>query len=166
MGETDELRRVKLALENVLQDAATAELFGAPVPESIVGYYDIITNPVDIGTLLNEVEQSIRGQDGAPRLDASSVFKSVQQMWDNCMRYNSAAEDEPIVQTMHYSKAIFDREWRAQNLPIIDTPLKQAHPSPVSDELTIPSTFSQTAGKSIHSITAHSQGTHSWNPAP
>jgi hypothetical protein len=153
MGETDELRRVKLALENVLEDAATAELFGAPVPESIVGYYDVITNPVDLGTLLNEVEKSIKGQDGAPRLDASSVFKSVQQMWENCLKYNNAPEDEPIVQTMHYSKAIFETQWRAQNLPIMDTPIKQAQPSPVSDENSIPSTFSQTSGMSIHSIT-------------
>lgn len=134
-----EVEKVIAALEATLEDEYTAELFGAPV--DIPGYTDIIEKPVDLGTLLLEAKQG-------KLKDAAEAWNLVNLMWSNCKQYNNTPADEPIIQAMKSSQALWNREWRAAGLSI-PRPSKQDTEEVAisSQEASLPANFGQLQSK-------------------
>jgi hypothetical protein len=115
--KSSELLAARAAVAASLEDEDTAALFGEPVdPGVLPDYLDIIKEPKDLGTVLADIDKSIKG--AGPYRDAKDVFRDVQLIWSNCRRYNNRPEDKPIVEICRHSSDWFNEEWRKAGLVV------------------------------------------------
>lgn len=113
--KSPELLAARAAVAGSLEDEDTAALFGEPVdPGVLPDYLSIIKEPKDLGTVLEDLDKSIKG--AGPYRNAKDVFRDVQLIWSNCRRYNNRPEDKPIVDICRYSSKLFNEEWRKAGL--------------------------------------------------
>ncbi|KAK9140105.1 hypothetical protein Scep_009786 [Stephania cephalantha] len=88
-----------------------AEPFNIPVNPIDLGipdYFDIIENPMDFGTICNNIET------GNVYMNSEDVFRDVQYIWDNCYRYNN--KGDYILDLMKRVKKNFTKYWTAAGL--------------------------------------------------
>lgn len=88
-AEKEEDKRMLRVVDLLREYAPYAEPFLAPVKLDVAAdYYDVITHPMDLGTLRTRVEAGVyRG--------AWSLFKKdLQLIYDNCRKYNHAEGNE------------------------------------------------------------------------
>ncbi|KAI8971000.1 hypothetical protein BD414DRAFT_501326 [Trametes punicea] len=85
----DSLEGLLLDLRTVTMDNRDAEAFLKPVSKTEVpDYYDIISNPMDLQTMLKKVKQR--------QYKSKKEFKDdLDLIWSNCFTYN-ATEDHPL----------------------------------------------------------------------
>ncbi|PWA73117.1 bromodomain, putative transposase, Ptta/En/Spm [Artemisia annua] len=79
-----------------------------PVALEIPDYFEIIDNPMDFGTICNNLEN------GLEYMNSSDVFKDVEYIWYNCLKYNNKGEQ--ILELMKRVKAYFMKNWKAAGL--------------------------------------------------
>lgn len=114
-----ELHAAKAAVAATLQDADTLALFGQPVdPRLLPDYLDIIKQPKDLGSIVNDLDASLQGS--GPYKTARDVLDDVHVVWANCLQYNNRPEDKPIVDICRRSSKIFNKEWRKAGLPTVN----------------------------------------------
>jgi hypothetical protein len=96
------------AIEAVMRKPA-AELFRVPVPRSIPRYYQVITNPQDLGTI---AERLRHGKYASLQVVAADIA----QVWANCRTFNHA--QSPVAAAGRQCEALMQREWRKLGLPL------------------------------------------------
>ncbi|KAK9137546.1 hypothetical protein Sjap_008140 [Stephania japonica] len=88
-----------------------AEPFNIPVNPIDLGipdYFDIIENPMDFGTICNNIES------GNVYMNSEDVLRDVQYIWDNCYRYNN--KGDYILDLMKRVKKNFTKYWTTAGL--------------------------------------------------
>lgn len=68
-------------------------------------YFDVVDAPMDFGTICNNL------QNGVKYLNAEDVYKDVQCIWENCLKYNK--KGDYIVYLMKRVKKKFMKYWTA-----------------------------------------------------
>ena len=112
-----ELEAAEAALTAALRDANIAAVFGAPVdPAALPDYLDVISEPKDLGTILEDVEKSLAG-DG-PYFTAEDVYRDVQLTWRNCLAYNNSPADREMQALCKQSQAVVLREFGKAGLDV------------------------------------------------
>ncbi|CDO69432.1 hypothetical protein BN946_scf184791.g27 [Trametes cinnabarina] len=98
----DSLEGLLVDLRTVTMDNRDAEAFLKPVSKTEVpDYYDIISNPMDLQTMLRKVKQR--------QYKSKKEFKDdLDLIWSNCFTYN-ATEDHPLRQCATRLKAKAER---------------------------------------------------------
>ncbi|KAG6398658.1 hypothetical protein SASPL_140125 [Salvia splendens] len=136
-----------------------AEPFNVPVNPVALGipdYFDVITTPMDFGTICSNLEKGVKYK------TAEDVFIDVQYIWDNCYRYNN--KGDYIVELMKRVKKAFTKYWAAAGL-FSEQPQESPESNPVKD-LT-PSSDGNTpvnggaptsSGKKFHGLKKHKEG--------
>ncbi|KAG6396373.1 hypothetical protein SASPL_142521 [Salvia splendens] len=136
-----------------------AEPFNVPVNPVALGipdYFDVITTPMDFGTICSNLEKGVKYK------TAEDVFIDVQYVWDNCYKYNN--KGDYIVELMKRVKKAFTKYWAAAGL-FSDQPQESPESNPVKD-LT-PSSDGNTpvnggaptsSGKKFHGLKKHKEG--------
>lgn len=118
---SEELEAARKAVAAALLDANVNVLFGSPVDTSALpDYLDIVDNPMDLGTVLADVESSLEGS--GPFKTALDVYKNVSLVFSNCLKYNDRPEDKTIADICKRSIKLLDKEWRKAGLEV---PFKQ-----------------------------------------
>ena len=79
------VQRAAAAVTQMLRHPLSA-VFAAPVPRETPLYYDLISKPMDLGTLLTKLQT---GKYGAPQ----EVFQDMAQIWANCRQYNEPSSE-------------------------------------------------------------------------
>ncbi|TVU43745.1 hypothetical protein EJB05_10236, partial [Eragrostis curvula] len=105
-----ELTAALEAIKKVMKMDA-AEPFNVPVDPVALGipdYFDIIDNPMDFGTICQNLEH------GNKYMNSEDVYKDVQFIWDNCTKYNS--KGDYIIELMKRVKKGFMKNWLAAGL--------------------------------------------------
>jgi hypothetical protein len=112
-----ELEAAEAALTAALRDANIAAVFGAPVdPAVLPDYLDVISEPKDLGTILEDVEKSLAG-DG-PYFTAEDVYRDVELTWSNCLAYNNSPADREMQLLCKRSQAVVLREFGKAGLDV------------------------------------------------
>nr|KAJ0185033.1 hypothetical protein LSAT_V11C900504560 [Lactuca sativa] len=110
-----------------------------PVELGIPDYLDVIDTPMDFGTICNNLENGLK------YMNSADVFKDVQYIWYNCVKYNK--KGDYILELMKRVKAPFMKYWKAAGLqtaqspPIIESSIlkEKDHPlSPPANNVTLP----------------------------
>jgi hypothetical protein len=110
-----ELVAAQAALTAALQDANIAGLFGAPVdPAACPDYLEVVRHPMDLGTVLQGVEKSLQG--AGPYLTAADIYRDVELVWSNCLKYNCRPVDKPMAMVCKRCSALVAKEWRKAGL--------------------------------------------------
>ncbi|CAK7357119.1 unnamed protein product [Dovyalis caffra] len=71
-------------------------------------YFDVVDTPMDFGTIFTNL------QNGVKYLNAEDVYKDVQYIWQNCLKYNK--KGDYIVYLMKRVKKKFMKYWMAAGL--------------------------------------------------
>ncbi|GJZ43866.1 bromodomain-containing protein [Tanacetum coccineum] len=79
-----------------------------PVELEIPDYFDVINTPMDFGTICNNLENGLK------YMNSADVFKDVQYIWYNCLKYNKKGDH--ILELMNRVKVFFMRHWKAAGL--------------------------------------------------
>nr|GEZ32727.1 hypothetical protein [Tanacetum cinerariifolium] len=79
-----------------------------PVELEIPDYFDVIDTPMDFGTICNNLENGLK------YINSADVFKDVQYIWYNCLKYNKKGDH--ILELMNRVKVFFMRHWKAAGL--------------------------------------------------
>ncbi|CAD6266318.1 unnamed protein product [Miscanthus lutarioriparius] len=79
-----------------------------PVALEIPDYFDVIDTPMDFGTICQNLER------GDKYMNSEDVYKDVQFIWDNCIKYNS--KGDYIIELMKRVKKGFMKYWLAAGL--------------------------------------------------
>ncbi|XP_066326366.1 bromodomain-containing factor 1-like [Miscanthus floridulus] len=79
-----------------------------PVALEIPDYFDVIDTPMDFGTVCQNLER------GDKYMNSEDVYKDVQFIWDNCIKYNS--KGDYIIELMKRVKKGFMKYWLAAGL--------------------------------------------------
>ena len=69
---------------------------------------------MDLGTILREVEASLKGRGSGKYSEPSALLADVQLTWDNCNRYNH--NNPPILEACARCRQLFEGQWRAAGL--------------------------------------------------
>ncbi|XP_057792041.1 uncharacterized protein LOC131008938 [Salvia miltiorrhiza] len=153
-----ELRTALEVIRKIMKMDA-AEPFNVPVNPVALGipdYFDVITTPMDFGTICSNLEKGVKYK------NSEDVFIDVQYIWDNCYKYNNRGDY--IVELMKRVKKAFTKYWAAAGL-FNDQPQESLESNPVKD-LT-PSSEGNTpvtggaptsSGKKFHGLKKHKEG--------
>eukprot|EP00877_Chromochloris_zofingiensis_P009994 jgi/Chrzof1/5248/Cz15g18210.t1 len=76
--------------------------FNAPVPSDVVGYADVITVPMDLGTIRHRLQQ---GQYS----NTNKIVMDVALIWANCRKFNAAGS--AIVKVAAKAENAFKQAW-------------------------------------------------------
>ncbi|KAL4580745.1 hypothetical protein LXL04_016947 [Taraxacum kok-saghyz] len=90
-----------------------ADPFNKPVDPIALGipdYFDVIKTPMDFGTICNNIENGLK------YMDSADVFKDVEYIWCNCVKYNK--KGDVILDLMKRVKTYFMKYWKAAGLQI------------------------------------------------
>ncbi|KAI3755176.1 hypothetical protein L1987_54971 [Smallanthus sonchifolius] len=79
-----------------------------PVALEIPDYFDVIDTPMDFGTICNNLENGLK------YMNSADVFKDVEYIWYNCMKYNKKGDH--ILELMNRVKTFFMKHWIAAGL--------------------------------------------------
>ncbi|XP_071736852.1 uncharacterized protein [Rutidosis leptorrhynchoides] len=79
-----------------------------PIALEIPDYFDIIDTPMDFGTICNNLENGLK------YMNSADVFKDVQYIWYNCLKYNKKGDH--ILELMNRVKTFFMKYWIAAGL--------------------------------------------------
>ncbi|KAM0036203.1 putative chromatin remodeler Bromodomain family [Helianthus debilis subsp. tardiflorus] len=79
-----------------------------PVELDIPDYFDVIKTPMDFGTICNNLKN------GHKYMNSVDVFKDVQYIWYNCIKYNK--KGDYILELMNRVKTFFMKHWIAAGL--------------------------------------------------
>ncbi|KAI3805156.1 hypothetical protein L1987_27269 [Smallanthus sonchifolius] len=79
-----------------------------PVALEIPDYFDVIDTPMDFGTICNNLENGLK------YMNSSDVFKDVEYIWYNCIKYNKKGDH--ILELMNRVKTFFMKHWIASGL--------------------------------------------------
>lgn len=71
-------------------------------------YFDVVDTPMDFGTICKNL------QNGVKYLNGEDVYKDVQYIWENCLKYNK--KGDYIVYLMKRVKKKFMKYWTAAGL--------------------------------------------------
>lgn len=122
MGGQDELRAAQAVISAVLLHPQTKAVFGEPVDPEALGlpdYFDIVTRPMDLGTVARGIKSSLKG--GPPKYaGAADVLADVELVWSNCLAYNSRPEDQELRDLCEASKKLFAKQWKAAGLSTVN----------------------------------------------
>lgn len=114
------------AIKATLREPA-AVIFAEPVDPVELGipdYFDIIKKPMDLGTIIKELERGrSAGWHALKYGSPTDVSQDVALVWKNCLTYN--IEDQEIRGMCKASQAVFEREWVRAGLPVSD--LERSH---------------------------------------
>ncbi|XP_047080465.1 bromodomain-containing factor 1 [Lolium rigidum] len=105
-----ELAAALEAIKKVMK-VDSAEPFNVPVDPVALGipdYLDVIDTPMDFGTICQDLEH------GNKYMNSEDVYKDVQFIWDNCVKYNS--KGDYIIELMKRVKKAFMKNWLAAGL--------------------------------------------------
>ncbi|XP_076960721.1 uncharacterized protein LOC143637163 isoform X2 [Bidens hawaiensis] len=94
-----------------------------PVALEIPDYFDVIDTPMDFGTIFNNIENGVK------YMNAADVFKDVQYIWYNCIKYNK--KGDYILELMNRVQAFFMKHWIAAGLDT-EQSASFVEPSPVT----------------------------------
>ncbi|KAL3620822.1 hypothetical protein CASFOL_035734 [Castilleja foliolosa] len=156
-----ELKTALEVIKKIMQmDAAVP--FNAPVNPVALGipdYFEVITTPMDFGTICSNLEK------GGKYKNSEDVFKDVQYIWDNCYKYNN--KGDYIVELMKRVKKTFIKYWTAVGL-FNDQPQENngsegnqvKEPTPSSDGNTTPvdGAALNLSSKKFHGLKKHKEG--------
>jgi hypothetical protein len=84
-----------------------AEPFLEPVPFDVEDYHDVITNPMDIGTIEQRLSKGLYS-------DPSEVAADIAQIWTNCRTFNEPKA--PIVADAAEAEEAFIQFWIAEEV--------------------------------------------------
>ncbi|KAK9077049.1 hypothetical protein SSX86_005384 [Deinandra increscens subsp. villosa] len=79
-----------------------------PIELGIPDYFDVIETPMDFGTICNNLENGLK------YMNSADVFKDVQYIWYNCVKYNKKGDH--ILELMNRVKTFFMKHWIAAGL--------------------------------------------------
>lgn len=79
-----------------------------PIALEIPDYFDVIDTPMDFGTICNNLENGLK------YMNSADVFKDVQYIWYNCLKYNK--KGDYILELMKRVKTFFMKYWIASGL--------------------------------------------------
>ncbi|KAL8222774.1 hypothetical protein R6Q57_020173 [Mikania cordata] len=79
-----------------------------PIALEIPDYFDVIDTPMDFGTICKNLENGLK------YMNSADVFKDVQYIWYNCIKYNKKGDH--ILVLMNRVKAFFMKHWMAAGL--------------------------------------------------
>lgn len=88
-----------------------AKSFNSPVDPASLGlhdYFAVVDTPMDFGTICKNL------QNGVKYLNGEDVYKDVQYIWENCLKYNK--KGDYIVYLMKRVKKKFMKYWTAAGL--------------------------------------------------
>ncbi|KAJ9552357.1 hypothetical protein OSB04_016402 [Centaurea solstitialis] len=85
-----------------------------PVALEIPDYFDVIDTPMDFGTICNNLENGLK------YMNSADVFKDVQYIWYNCLKYNK--KGDYILELMKRVKTFFMKYWMASGLHTEQSP--------------------------------------------
>lgn len=115
------LEKAKQVVSSVMQTEGAALLFNSPVDPvalKLDDYYDIITEPIDLGTIKNRL---VDGKNSNWRTSyyqtPFQVFKDVRLVWTNCYNFNNGENDEPVREICRKTEEYFNAKWKAAKLP-------------------------------------------------
>ena len=90
-----------------------------PVELGIPDYFDVIKQPMDLGTIIKELEKGrTRGWHTIKYKTPGDVLKDVALVWHNCFTYN--VEDAVIRGMCRKCQTVFEREWARAGLSMAD----------------------------------------------
>ncbi|KAF5840185.1 hypothetical protein DUNSADRAFT_17532 [Dunaliella salina] len=102
----DWAQRARLVVRELMA-SPTAVSFLEPVDdEEVPGYYDIITEPMDLGTIMAKLTRTLSGG-GNTYSSLAEVVADVQKVWSNCLEFNEPASE--IAADAQASSALFER---------------------------------------------------------
>ncbi|KAL3625658.1 hypothetical protein CASFOL_030512 [Castilleja foliolosa] len=156
-----ELKTALEVIKKIMQmDAAVP--FNAPVNPVALGipdYFEVITTPMDFGTICGNLEK------GEKYKNSEEVFKDVQYIWDNCYKYNN--KSDYIVELMKRVKKTFIKYWTAvglfndqpqENNGSEGNPVKEPTPSSDGNTTPVDGDALNLSSKKFHGLKKHKEG--------
>jgi Bromodomain len=119
-GKMAGLAQAMAVLKKVMQHPTAVVLFNEPVDVELhQDYKEIITEPIDLGTILKRLEEAkLTGWAQSFYGTTDEVFKAVAKVWENALAYNSRPQDGDVRTETHKLEEVFLQKWKAAGLEI------------------------------------------------
>uniref|UniRef100_A0A7S3R1G0 Bromo domain-containing protein n=1 Tax=Dunaliella tertiolecta TaxID=3047 RepID=A0A7S3R1G0_DUNTE len=111
----DWAQRARLVVRELMASPSAISFLEPVDEEEVPGYYDIITEPMDLGTVMAKLTRTLSGG-GNTYSSLAEVVADVQKVWSNCLEFNEPASE--IAEDARTSSALFERLAAQHGLPI------------------------------------------------
>eukprot|EP00210_Caulerpa_lentillifera_P005494 g5254.t1 len=118
------LEKAKQVVISVMKTEGARMLFNSPVDPvalELHDYYDVITEPIDLGTIKKRLVDGKKSNWTTSHYKtAYQVFQDVRLVWTNCYNFNNGENDEPVRELCRKTEEYFNAKWKAAKLPLTE----------------------------------------------